>query len=348
MRAAPSPGAVVARAAEVPSLSRWLPSRSPPRRSYPKRRPRAPRAADAPASEPAPAPAPALVDTPASARDLDPPAPARRLRVPPAAAPWAPSSPEAVQPDKRRRASPGAHLPGHQRGLGAAADRHCGRAPLPARPGRPARRRPGHARRRSSPLPPPCPPPAPRSPSSAPAAPARPAAPPRSPRPTPRARPCRERRLTGQRRRGGDVKELLKGRTSGSWAPPYGPEADAGRQHGRDGGLVVIDTAGVTPRDPAGVEALGGELAPCRSTPCISRSRRRSAPRGPRAARGLRRARRGRVAVTHADEADQLGIAAELAHISGLPVAYIHEGLDLDGALSAADPSCSAGLRPAP
>ena len=48
------------------------------------------------------------------------------------------------------------------------------------------------------------------------------------------------------------------------------------------------------------------------------------------------------IAVTHADEADQLGIAAELAHISGMPVAYIHEGLELDGALSAADPSSLA------
>jgi flagellar biosynthesis GTPase FlhF len=48
------------------------------------------------------------------------------------------------------------------------------------------------------------------------------------------------------------------------------------------------------------------------------------------------------IAVTHADEADQLGIAAELSQISGMPVAYIHDGLELDGALSAADPSALA------
>ncbi len=48
------------------------------------------------------------------------------------------------------------------------------------------------------------------------------------------------------------------------------------------------------------------------------------------------------IAVTHADEADQLGIAAELASISGMPIAYIHEGLELDGAVSAVDPSSLA------
>jgi hypothetical protein len=48
------------------------------------------------------------------------------------------------------------------------------------------------------------------------------------------------------------------------------------------------------------------------------------------------------IAVTHADEADQLGIAAELSQISGMPVAYIHGGLELDSALSAADPSALA------
>ena len=50
------------------------------------------------------------------------------------------------------------------------------------------------------------------------------------------------------------------------------------------------------------------------------------------------------IAVTHADEADQLGIAAELSHITGMPAAYIHDGLELDGALSAADPSSLAAL----
>ena len=142
---------------------------------------------------------------------------------------------------------------------------------------------------------------------------------------------------------GGDLKELLKGQNVWVMGAAIGPEAAPAVQHGRDGGLVVIDTAGVTPRDPAGVEALAGELRSLSlDAVYIAVPATFSVHAARKLIEGFAALGADGIAVTHADEADQLGIAAELAHISGMPVAYIHEGLELDGALSAADPSSLA------
>ncbi len=142
---------------------------------------------------------------------------------------------------------------------------------------------------------------------------------------------------------GGDLKELLKGQNVWVMGAAVGPEAAPAVQHGRDGGLVVIDTAGVTPRDPAGVEALAGELRSLSlDAVYIAVPATFSVHAARKLVEGFAALDADGIAVTHADEADQLGIAAELAHISGMPVAYIHEGLELDGALSAADPSSLA------
>jgi flagellar biosynthesis GTPase FlhF len=142
---------------------------------------------------------------------------------------------------------------------------------------------------------------------------------------------------------GGDLKELLKGQNVWVMGAAVGPEAAPAVQHGRDGGLVVIDTAGVTPRDPAGVDALAGELRSLSlDAVYIAVPATFSVHAARKLVEGFAALGADGIAVTHADEADQLGIAAELAHISGMPVAYIHEGLELDGALSAADPSSLA------
>ena len=142
---------------------------------------------------------------------------------------------------------------------------------------------------------------------------------------------------------GGDLKELLKGQNVWVMGAAVGAEAAPAVQHGRDGGLVVIDTAGVTPRDPAGVEALAGELRSLSlDAVYIAVPATFSVHAARKLVEGFAALGADGIAVTHADEADQLGIAAELAHISGMPVAYIHEGLELDGALSAADPSSLA------
>ena len=142
---------------------------------------------------------------------------------------------------------------------------------------------------------------------------------------------------------GGDLKELLKGQNVWVMGAAVGPEAAPAVQHGRDGGLVVVDTAGVTPRDPAGVETLAGELRSLAlDAVYIAVPATFSVHAARKLVEGFAALGADGIAVTHADEADQLGIAAELAHISGMPVAYIHEGLELDGALSAADPSSLA------
>jgi flagellar biosynthesis GTPase FlhF len=142
---------------------------------------------------------------------------------------------------------------------------------------------------------------------------------------------------------GGDLKELLKGQNVWVMGAAQGAEAIPAVQHGRDGGLVVVDTAGVTPRDPAGVEALAHELRSLSlDAVYIAVPATFSVHAARKLVEGFAALGADGIAVTHADEADQLGIAAELSHISGMPVAYIHEGLELDGALSAADPSSLA------
>jgi len=142
---------------------------------------------------------------------------------------------------------------------------------------------------------------------------------------------------------GGDLKELLKGQNVWVMGAAQGAEAIPAVQHGRDGGLVVVDTAGVTPRDPAGVEALAHELRSLSlDAVYIAVPATFSVHAARKLVEGFAALGADGIAVTHADEAEQLGIAAELAHISGMPVAYIHEGLELDGALSAADPSSLA------
>ena len=142
---------------------------------------------------------------------------------------------------------------------------------------------------------------------------------------------------------GGDLKELLKGQNVWVMGAAQGAEAFPAVQHGRDGGLVVVDTAGVTPRDPAGVESLANELRSLSlDAVYIAVPATFSVHAARKLVEGFAALGADGIAVTHGDEADQLGIAAELAHISGMPVAYIHEGLELDGALSAADPSSLA------
>jgi len=142
---------------------------------------------------------------------------------------------------------------------------------------------------------------------------------------------------------GGDLKELLKGQNVWVMGAAHGAEAIPAVQHGRDGGLVVVDTAGVTPRDPAGIEALANELRSLSlDAVYIAVPATFSVHAARKLVEGFAALGADGIAVTHADEADQLGIAAELAHISGMPVAYIHDGLELDGALSASDPSSLA------
>jgi flagellar biosynthesis GTPase FlhF len=142
---------------------------------------------------------------------------------------------------------------------------------------------------------------------------------------------------------GGDLKELLKGQNVWVMGAANGPEAAPAVQHGRDGGLVVVDTAGATPRDPASVDQLAAELQSLNlDAVYIAVPATFSVHAARKLLDGFAALGADGIAVTHADEADQLGIAAELSAITGMPVAYIHDGLELDSALSAADPSALA------
>jgi flagellar biosynthesis GTPase FlhF len=142
---------------------------------------------------------------------------------------------------------------------------------------------------------------------------------------------------------GGDLKELLKGQNVWVMGAANGTEAAPAVQHGRDGGLVVVDTAAAAPRDPATVESLATELRALNlDAVYIAVPATFSVHAARKLLDGFAALGADGIAVTHADEADQLGIAAELSQISGMPVAYIHDGLELDGALSAADPSTLA------
>ncbi len=142
---------------------------------------------------------------------------------------------------------------------------------------------------------------------------------------------------------GGDLKELLKGQNVWVMGAANGAEAGPPVAHGRDGGLVVLDTTAATPRDPATVDALAAELRSLNlDAVYIAVPATFSVHAARKLIDGFAALGADGIAVTHADEADQLGIAAELSQISGMPVAYIHEGLELEGALSAADPSTLA------
>jgi Meckel syndrome type 1 protein len=111
----------------------------------------------------------------------------------------------------------------------------------------------------------------------------------------------------------------------------------------RSGVLVVADTPTVSPADPAGIGILAVELSALTpeevlvtlpATSNAAAARQLLAALAPLSPSGI--------IVTHADETDQLGTAVELSLESGLPVVYIHDGLELPGALAPADPAAIA------
>jgi flagellar biosynthesis GTPase FlhF len=111
----------------------------------------------------------------------------------------------------------------------------------------------------------------------------------------------------------------------------------------RDGMLIVADTAAVSPANGEAIDELALELdglAPEEVLVALP------ATSNPVAARQLLTAiaslRPTGLIVTHADETDQLGVAIELSLESGLPLVFIHDGVELPGALKPADPNAIA------
>jgi flagellar biosynthesis GTPase FlhF len=147
---------------------------------------------------------------------------------------------------------------------------------------------------------------------------------------------------------GTSLKDLLRGEQV--WVTVATGTGDAGVAvaSGRDGGLVVIDTVAASSADPGAVAELAAELEPLQLDAIyISVPATFSVHAARKLVDGFEALGADGIAVTHADEADQLGIAAELAYLSGMPIAYIHHGLDPDRAMHAADPaSLAARLLP--
>ena len=112
---------------------------------------------------------------------------------------------------------------------------------------------------------------------------------------------------------------------------------------GRQGGLVVIDTAGVTPADELAVRTLECELESLGlDAAYVAVPATLSMHAAEKLVETLERLQPSGIVVTHADESDHLGVAAELSCRTGIPIAYIHEGLDVESAISAPDPAALA------
>jgi flagellar biosynthesis GTPase FlhF len=147
---------------------------------------------------------------------------------------------------------------------------------------------------------------------------------------------------------GAEVKDLLKGQSTWVTVAPTAHDANAAVQSGRQNGMVVVDTPATSPRDEAAIQALAVELSSLDLDALyITIPATFSVHAAKRLVESFAALGVDGIAVTHADEAEQLGVAAELAHISGVPIAYVHDGLVLDSALSASDPtSLAARLLP--
>ncbi len=110
-------------------------------------------------------------------------------------------------------------------------------------------------------------------------------------------------------------------------------------EKGRAGGLVVIDTGAAVPSDVGSITSLAAQLAPLSlDATVLALPATLGAETAKRLLISLSPLGMTAIAVTHADETDQLGVAIELAAATRTPITYLHEGLDIDRALSAPNP----------
>jgi flagellar biosynthesis GTPase FlhF len=117
----------------------------------------------------------------------------------------------------------------------------------------------------------------------------------------------------------------------------------------RQGGFVIVDTPSATPTDPADVDALGARLAQLElDATFVALPATLGAQAARRALSSFGRLNPSAVAITHADETDQLAVVVEIAISHRIPLAYFHSGTDHRSALSAVEASSLAQqlLRP--
>lgn len=120
----------------------------------------------------------------------------------------------------------------------------------------------------------------------------------------------------------------------------HGAAAADAIARGRERGMVVVDTDTASPVDTQAVAALGDTLGPLGLDAIyLTLPATMSAPAARGLFDGLEALAPTALVITHADEANELGIVAELAYLSGLPIAFIHGGLNIDTALQATDPA---------
>jgi flagellar biosynthesis GTPase FlhF len=122
-----------------------------------------------------------------------------------------------------------------------------------------------------------------------------------------------------------------------------GEKAQRAVQEARDGGLVIVDTCAVTPTDPQAVRALAAKLEPLGlDAVYITLPATLSPQAARRALASFGELQPAAVAITHADETDQLAVAVEIAVAHPIPLAYFHYGTDHRNALMVADPAAVA------
>ncbi len=106
----------------------------------------------------------------------------------------------------------------------------------------------------------------------------------------------------------------------------------------RKDGFVVVDTPTTTPTDPYAIQALGQALEPLElDATYVTLPATLGSQAARRALAGFGKLRPTAVAITHADETDQLAVAVEIAVLHRIPLAYIHSGTDHSVALAAID-----------
>jgi flagellar biosynthesis GTPase FlhF len=122
-----------------------------------------------------------------------------------------------------------------------------------------------------------------------------------------------------------------------------GGKARRAVQGAREGGLVIVDTGAATPTDPDAVQALRAQLEPLNlDAVYVTLPATLGSEAARRALASFGALQPSAVAITHADETDQLAVAVEIAVANHIPLAYFHSGTDHRNALSVVDPPAVA------
>jgi flagellar biosynthesis protein FlhF len=106
----------------------------------------------------------------------------------------------------------------------------------------------------------------------------------------------------------------------------------------REHSLVIVDTAAATPGDGSTIDVIVEALRSFElDAVYLAVPATLSLPAARKLVDGFAAFELAGLVATHVDEADQLGVIAELAMQTGIPVAYTHTGLDLQTAIASAD-----------